>query len=125
MVYLFNSNQNLEILFFKRIQVHEVVAEFMIFANHWVAKKISKTFPINSLLRRHPPPKKENFEELKKCASSKGWRISIWGNRVLSESLNDCQDPNDPMVNYLLRSLATYAMVQAVYFSTGEKNAND
>ena len=39
--------------------------------------------------------------------------------RALAESLDRCVDPNDPEVNYLLRSLATYAMVQALYFSTG------
>ena len=42
--------------------------------------------------------------------------------RALAESLDRCVDPNDPEVNYLLRSLATYAMVQALYFSTGEVN---
>ena len=40
--------------------------------------------------------------------------------RALAESLDRCVDPNDPEVNYLLRSLATYAMVQALYFSTGK-----
>lgn len=103
----------------QHLAVHETVAECMIFANHWVAKKIAKVFPHQSLLRRHPPPKKENFEELKKCAGSKGWRVEVWSNRALSDSLNQCNDPNDPIVNHLLRGLATYAMVQALYFSTG------
>jgi DIS3-like exonuclease 1 len=84
-----------------------------------VAKKIAQTFPERALLRRHPPPRKESFEELKRCAASRGWQIDIWSNQVLAESLKRCVDPNDANVNFLLRSLATYAMVQAVYFSTG------
>ena len=39
--------------------------------------------------------------------------------RALAESLDRCVDQSDPEVNFLLRSLATYAMVQALYFSTG------
>ena len=92
----------------------------MIFANHWVAKKIAKAFPQQALLRRHPPPKKENFEELKKCANSKGFRIETFSNRVLADSLNKAVD-DDENVNFILRSLATYAMVQAEYFSTGNE----
>ena len=56
-----------------------------------------------------------------RCALSKGWDIDIWSNKVLADSLNNCNDPNDPNVNMLLRSLATQAMEQAVYFSTGDK----
>lgn len=103
----------------EHLKIHETVAECMIFANHWVAKKIAKVFPHQSLLRNHPPPKKENFEELKKCATSKGWKVNVWSNKVLAESLNECQDEKDPVINFLMRSLATYAMVQAAYFSTG------
>ena len=62
---------------------------------------------------------------MKKCAASKGWNVEIWSNKVLAESLDQCQDNSDPNVNFLLRSLATYAMVQAVYFSTGSVSAEE
>ena len=103
----------------QHLAIHETVAECMIFANHWVAKKISKTFPHQSILRRHPAPKNDSFAELKSCAKSKGWDLDVWSNKVLAESLDKCIDPTDPNVNFLLRSLATHAMEQAVYFSTG------
>ena len=103
------------------LAVHDTVAECMIFANHMVAKKISDAYPHQSLLRRHPSPETSAFEELKKVAASKGWDIDVWSNKVLAESLDKCRDKNDPIVNLLLRSLATQAMEQAVYFSTGEK----
>ncbi len=108
----------------EHLKVHETVAECMIMANHWVAKKIAKKYPHFSLLRRHAPPRKENFDKLRKCAASKGWKVDTWSNRVLAESLNACVDPQDPNVNFLLRSLATYAMVQAEYFSTGSVRAD-
>lgn len=103
----------------EHLDVHETVAECMIFANQWVAKKISKSFPDRALLRRHPQPSIENFDELKHCALSRNWRIEAWSNKILAESLDKCNDERDPLVNFLLRSMATRAMVQAVYFSTG------
>ena len=97
----------------------------MIFANHLVAKKISQAFPHQSLLRCHPSPRSEAFEELKRCAASKGWDIDVWSNKALANSLDACIDKNDPNVNMLLRSLATQAMEQAIYFSTGGKPADE
>ena len=49
----------------------------------------------------------------------------MWSNKVLAESLDRCNDNNDPNVNLLLRTLATQAMEQAVYFSTGEKTTGE
>jgi DIS3-like exonuclease 1 len=61
----------------------------------------------------------ENFLELKVCAASRNWRVETWSNKSLAESLDQCCDEKDPTVNFLLRGLATHAMVQALYFSTG------
>jgi len=108
----------------EHLAVHETVAECMIFANHWVAKKIAKAFPRQALLRRHPSPSHDAFAELKSCAASRGWDIDVWSNKLLAESLDRCVDPQDPNVNMLLRSLATQAMEQAVYFSTGSQLAS-
>ena len=41
------------------MEMHETIAECMIFANHWVAKRISESFPSSSLLRHHPPPSQD------------------------------------------------------------------
>lgn len=40
-------------------------------------------------------------------------------NKALAESLDQAVDPQDPLVNRLLRMMATTAMSQALYFSTG------
>lgn len=57
------------------LEVHETVAECMIYANHWVARKIQETFPNQALLRRHPPPRAELFSGLKESAAARGFTI--------------------------------------------------
>lgn len=37
----------------------------------------------------------------------------------MAESLDQAEDPKDPLVNRVLRMMATSAMSQAVYFATG------
>ncbi|XP_074862490.1 DIS3-like exonuclease 1 isoform X1 [Carettochelys insculpta] len=101
------------------LEVHETVAECMILANHWVAKIIWENFPHHALLRQHPPPRQEFFSELLECASAKGFSIDTRSNKALAESLDKADDPLDPIVNKLLRSMATQAMSNALYFSTG------
>ena len=56
---------------------------------------------------------------MKICAKSKGWTVETFSNKALAESLDRWMDSQDATVNFLLRSLATTAMVQAVFFSTG------
>ncbi|XP_067057370.1 DIS3-like exonuclease 1 [Acropora muricata] len=103
----------------KPLEIHETVAECMIFANHWVAKKIAESFPSTALLRYHPSPRKQRFANLTHCAAAKGFSIDTSSNKSLADSLDDCVDPNDPNFNKIIRSLATQAMAIAHYFSTG------
>lgn len=104
------------------LEMHSTVAELMIFANHWIARCCLDAFPECSCLRRHPAPRSEFFEELKRCASSKGFRMSVDSNRALAASLEACNDTNDPEVNKILRQLATRAMTNALYFSSGAED---
>ncbi|XP_074090539.1 DIS3-like exonuclease 1 [Macrotis lagotis] len=101
------------------LEVHETVAECMILANHWVAKKIWENFPHQALLRQHPPPHQEFFSELRECAKAKGFPMDTRSNKTLADSLDHANDPRDPLVNRILRSMATQAMSNALYFSTG------
>lgn len=59
------------------------------------------------------------FSDLLQCAASRGYLIDTSSNVALASSLDAAIDPNDPVVNQLLRMLATRAMVQALYCSTG------
>ncbi|CAI7992116.1 DIS3-like exonuclease 1 [Geodia barretti] len=103
----------------QHLDVHDTIAECMIFANHWVAKKIHSSLPTSSLLRRHPPPSQTRFTHLRTCAGVRGFQILTGSNKELAESLDNAVDPHDPEVNKIFRILATQAMSQAEYFSTG------
>lgn len=46
----------------------KIVAEMMIFANAAVGQRIHAAFPRAALLRRHPPPRREAFTEVRVCA---------------------------------------------------------
>ncbi|XP_008308916.1 DIS3-like exonuclease 1 [Cynoglossus semilaevis] len=101
------------------LEVHETVAECMIYANHWVARKIQETFPHQALLRRHPPPRQEFFSQLVESAKARGFNIDTTTNKTLADSLERAVDPEDSLVNRLLRMMTTQAMSEALYFSTG------
>ncbi|GFT82179.1 DIS3-like exonuclease 1 [Nephila pilipes] len=103
----------------KELAIHKTVAECMIFANHWVAKKINETFPHQSVLRRHPNPREADLLELQKLADSKGFSLSIHSNKDLAISLEKAVDLHDPSVNQIFRMLATQTMNQATYCCTG------
>ncbi|XP_023264546.1 DIS3-like exonuclease 1 [Seriola lalandi dorsalis] len=106
------------------LEVHETVAECMIYANHWVARKIQEIFPHQALLRRHPPARQEIFSQLVESARAKGFTIDTSSNKALAESLDRAVDPQDPLVNRLLRMMTTHAMSQALYFSTGAQSVD-
>ncbi|KAJ8370006.1 hypothetical protein SKAU_G00100340 [Synaphobranchus kaupii] len=101
------------------LEVHETVAECMIYANHWVARKIQESFPHQALLRHHPAPRQEFFCQLTDSAKALGFSIDTRSNKALADSLDQAVDHEDPLVNRLLRMMATQAMSNALYFSTG------
>ncbi|CAH8832647.1 unnamed protein product [Trichobilharzia szidati] len=104
------------------LAMHNTVAELMIFANHWVARQCVESYPDRSCLRRHPPPRPEFFDELKRCVASRGFVLETDSNLSLANSLENASDPNDPEVNKVIRQLVTRAMTNALYFSTGSPN---
>ncbi|XP_071964819.1 DIS3-like exonuclease 1 [Antedon mediterranea] len=115
-----NEEQEIENLIPKQtMEIHETIAECMIFANHWVAKKIVETYPLCSLLRYHPLPRQDHFQQLVESAKAKGFEIDTSTSKSLADSLDICVDDVDVNVNRMLRSLATKAMSNALYFSTG------
>jgi DIS3-like exonuclease 1 len=99
--------------------IHHTVAEWMIFANSSVAAKIHSVYPTSTLMRIHPTPKHEKFASLLKAAQARGYHIRFENNNALAKSLALAVDPQDKYVNMLLRSLATKAMEEAQYVSSG------
>ncbi|KAL0491346.1 cytoplasmic exosome RNAse DIS3L/RPR44 [Acrasis kona] len=105
--------------------IHHTVAEWMIYANAAVAKKIHDHNQSSALLRIHPQPKSENFSSLLKVASVRDYAINVRDNNTLAKSLDGAVDRSDPYVNMLLRSLATRAMEEAQYVSSGSLTGSE
>ena len=102
----------------QQLEMMDIVAEFMIAANEAVAERIYRAFPESALLRRHPLPRNEAFEDLLRVAALRGYELDTSSNRALAASLSASM-LGDSDTLHLLRQLATVAMSEAVYFSTG------
>ncbi|KAI9485834.1 MAG: DIS3-like exonuclease 1-like protein [Benjaminiella poitrasii] len=119
------------LLFMKNISkiklIHGLVAEAMIMANASVGKRIYEGFKDAAILRHHPPPTKSQFEGLVKAAKSRGFSIDFSSNKALAQSLEDitngCKD--DPEIARLLKTMATVAMNEAGYISSGHYSVNE
>ncbi|KAI7902436.1 DIS3-like exonuclease 1-like protein [Cokeromyces recurvatus] len=103
------------------LEIHGLVAEAMILANASVGKRIYEGFKESAILRHHPPPTKSQFEGLVKAAKSRGFSIDFSSNKTLAQSLEEisrgCKD--DPEIARLLKTMATVAMNEAGYISSG------
>ncbi|KAH3795140.1 DIS3-like exonuclease 1 isoform X2 [Dreissena polymorpha] len=72
----------------QHLEIHDTIAECMIFANHWVAKKIAEVFLNQALLRHHPLSKEEQFANLHHYAISRGFEVQTSTNKILASSLD-------------------------------------
>lgn len=119
------------------LEIHNTIAELMIFANSTVAEYIASAFPTQALLRRHPPPLDANLVEAAMVAARAGAKLKTESRAALSTSLKAVTTGNAQesaatddrttkrrrgAVDRLLRSLLTRGMAEAQYFCTGYVN---
>jgi exoribonuclease R len=108
------------------------IAELMIWANTSVANKIYESFPNSALLRVHQAVEEDRFEELQQMlkaanitagsgSGAHGGGDGISSNRALAQTLQSAQRKATAVVQALFRSLATRAMSEAWYVSSGEQ----
>ena len=102
------------------LPVMDMIAEYMIFANSAVAKQIYNAFPTEAALRRHPLPRTDRFDDLVATAALQGITLDPSSNAALAASLAEAERLGDPHVATLLKTMATRAMSEAAYFSTGD-----
>jgi exosome complex exonuclease DIS3/RRP44 len=62
----------------------KMVAEYMIMANCSVAKKIWEKYPESALLRRHPFPNANAFQDMVKAANFYGIKMDYSTNKNLA-----------------------------------------
>ncbi|KAK6463991.1 exoribonuclease required for 3 end formation of 5.8S rRNA [Scheffersomyces coipomensis] len=105
----------------KLLETNSLVEEFMLLANISVARKIYDAYPQTAMLRRHASPPATNFELLNDILNARrpGMAISLESSKALADSLDRCEDPNDPYFNTLLRIMSTRCMMAAEYFPSG------
>eukprot|EP01060_Flectonema_neradi_P028465 TRINITY_DN3828_c0_g1_i2.p1 TRINITY_DN3828_c0_g1~~TRINITY_DN3828_c0_g1_i2.p1 ORF type:complete len:1037 (+),score=209.56 TRINITY_DN3828_c0_g1_i2:45-3113(+) len=115
------QNNATDVQEYVHIPTMSMIEEFMLFANVAVAKKIHDSFPQWACLRRHPAPSDGSMDSLNEAlAAQKMPPLSLKSSLDLANSLDQCNDKNDPYFNKLVRMLATRCMQQAKYFSSGE-----
>ncbi|XP_058764540.1 exosome complex exonuclease RRP44 homolog A-like [Vicia villosa] len=113
------THDPLDIGMYQIREANQMVEEFMLAANVSVAQQILKSFPLCSLLRRHPTPTKEMLEPLLRVSAAIGLNLDVSSSKALADSL-DLAVGGDPYFNKLIRILATRCMSQAVYFCSGD-----
>ncbi|KAJ1935966.1 exosome catalytic subunit dis3, partial [Linderina macrospora] len=94
-------------------ETNALVEEFMLLANISVAQKIYDCFPDSALLRRHPQPPPQNFDNLQHALKPLGIELETGSSLALAQSLDRAVLPSDPYFNNLLRILTTRCMMQA------------
>ncbi|KAG2445884.1 hypothetical protein HXX76_000488 [Chlamydomonas incerta] len=116
----------------QKVPMMDVVAEMMIAANSAVAERIATAFPGAALLRNHPPPRAQAFEALKPLLEGAGGGaaggaaapppLDPSSNQSLAAALERAcaaAAASDPAAAVLIKSLATRAMSEAQYNSSG------
>ncbi|KAG0053276.1 DIS3 mitotic control [Gryganskiella cystojenkinii] len=109
------------------LEVHQIIEEAMVMANGYVARKIYDGFRESAMLRHHPLPIDSHFKMLRRAAESRGFTIDTSSNLALANSLRDCAEKNQDDIEFirLLKTMATMAMSEASYISSGSKPVNE
>ena len=101
------------------LEIHHTIAELMIWANTSVATKIYERFPGSSLLRIHREVEEDRFDDLKEMLTAGNVELRGKTNMELADTLKKAGHKTVPVVASLFRSLATRAMSEAQYISSG------
>ncbi|KAG0346829.1 DIS3 mitotic control [Podila minutissima] len=109
------------------LEVHQIIEEAMVMANSYVAKRIYDGFRESAMLRHHPPPIESHFKMLLRAAESRGFSIDTSSNLALATSLRDCANKSSDDIEFikLIKTMATMAMSEASYISSGSKPVNE
>ncbi|KAF9584372.1 DIS3 mitotic control [Lunasporangiospora selenospora] len=109
------------------LEVHQIIEEAMVMANSHVAKRIYTGFRDSSMLRHHPPPIESHFKMLIRAAESRGFTIDTSSNLSLANSLRECAAKSQGDIEFvrLIKTMATMAMSEASYMSSGSCPVNE
>jgi len=108
------------------MEIHHTIAELMIFANEYVARRIHQAFPDIALLRNHRYVQEDRFEELEATLKTAGVHFDGRSNKALADTLKAAKlgGKYGAIVDSLLQSLATRAMSEAQYICSGAQQGD-
>ncbi|KAJ8274659.1 hypothetical protein COCON_G00092840 [Conger conger] len=100
---------------------NKLVEEFMLLANMAVAHQIYRSFPKQSLLRRHPPPQTKMVDCLTEFCDQMGLNLDFSSAGALHRSLNEMvgNDHYSSARKEVLTNMCSRPMQMAIYFCTG------
>ncbi|XP_060198062.1 DIS3-like exonuclease 2 isoform X2 [Lycium barbarum] len=111
-----------------RKESNMLVEEFMLLANRTAAEVITRAYPSNALLRRHPEPNPRKLREFESFCSKHGLRLDTTSSGQIHNSL-ECirrELADDSVLLEILMSYATRPMQIAAYFCSGDvEDEND
>ena len=108
------------------MEIHHTIAELMIFANEYVARRIHQAFPDIALLRNHRYVQEGRFDELETTLKTAGIQFDGRSNKALADTLKAAKlgGKYGAIVDSLLQSLATRAMSEAQYICSGAQEGD-
>jgi exosome complex exonuclease DIS3/RRP44 len=116
----FETNSINDISMYQSYETNQLVEEFMLLANVYVAQKIYNSYPACAVLRRHPLPKEKELGNLVNLLKSHGHNLNSTTSKLLGDSLDKIKKDNDYFFNKLIRIMLTRTMNQAKYFPSSE-----
>lgn len=116
----FETNSINDISMYQSYETNQLVEEFMLLANVYVAQKIYNSYPSCAVLRRHPLPKEKELANLANLLHNNGHNLNSSTSKLLGASLDKIKKENDPFFNKLIRIMLTRTMNQAKYFPSSE-----
>ncbi|KAF2296667.1 hypothetical protein GH714_001036 [Hevea brasiliensis] len=98
-----------------------LVEEFMLLANRTAAEVISRAFPDNALLRRHPEPNMRKLREFEAFCCKHGLELDTSSSGNFNRSLQHIREKlkDDSVLFDILMSYASRPMQLATYFCSG------
>ncbi|CAI9114600.1 OLC1v1015357C1 [Oldenlandia corymbosa var. corymbosa] len=99
-----------------------LVEEFMLLANRTAAEVITRAYPYNALLRRHPEPNQRKLKEFEAFCGRNGFKLDVSSSAQFHHSL-ECiraELEDDAVLFDIVMSYATKAMQLASYFCPGD-----
>ncbi|KAJ4825370.1 hypothetical protein Tsubulata_017290 [Turnera subulata] len=99
-----------------------IVEEFMLLANRTAAEVISRAFPDNALLRRHPEPNMRKLKEFEAFCCKHGLELDTSSSGEFHRLLERIKEKlkDDSMLCDILINHASRPMQLATYFCTGD-----